>query len=77
MSRRTASNEVAILRCDAEGFEVVDVSEETYRWAQRECLHGNERRRIRKPFVATIEKSPNLCGPVLRIASDEREERAN
>jgi hypothetical protein len=70
MKKRADANEVAILRDETNRFEVIEVSEKTYRWAQRDCALGSERRRIRRPFAATIVKTPNLCGPVLRLASE-------
>lgn len=72
MSRRTTSAEVAIVDGCASGVRVLAVSDETYRWAQRDCAQEVERRAIRKPFPATIEKTPNLCGPVLRLSSARR-----
>lgn len=77
MSSPIDSNEVVMYRGDARGVAVVEVSEATFRWSRRECFQGPELRRIRRPFKATIEKTPNLCGPVLRLAStpDELRER--
>jgi len=80
MTKRIDSNEIVVHRLDTGNVEVVEVSEETLRWSRRECAHGPERRSIRRPFVATIEKTPNLYGPLLRFASDagarrDRQER--
>lgn len=69
MTSRSVANEIVIHHFDTSGVDVVEVSEETLRWARRDCASGPERRRIRRPFIATIEKIPNLCGPVLRFAS--------
>lgn len=76
MTRRTASNEVVIYRDDASVPEVVEVSAETWRWSRNDCAQGPERRRIRRPFAATIEKISNLCGPVLRLAGAADKPRA-
>lgn len=78
MSNRADSNEVVLYSPDRRRVEVVEVSKETWRWSIRECAAGPERRTIRRPFAATIEKSPNLLGNVLRLAStaDELRSRA-
>jgi hypothetical protein len=77
MTGRADSNEVVIYRDDASAPVVVEVSAATLRWSRSDCAQGPERRRIRRPFAATIEKIPNLCGPVLRIAATANSGRAS
>jgi len=73
MSRRRESNEVILHHPETGIVELVGVSEETWRWSRHDSPQGPERRRIRRPFAATIEKIPNLCGPVLRLTGDSGE----
>ena len=70
MTRRSVRDVVVL---GAEGAPVeVAVSAATYRWARRDCARGVERRIVRKPFAATLEKSPSLIGTMLRIAARRR-----
>lgn len=68
---RPWDRDVVILGPKGEPIEA-GVSGATYRWATRDCVQAVERRVVRKPFAATLEKSPSLIGTVLRITARRR-----